>query len=225
MKKIIFSIIIILGISLLFSGQVLAQGMMGSAIISSDGHTAREEAEGKAVWQKLQAKKLTCGDLSDDNFGTLGEYFMGQMTGTSHDAMNNMMIQIIGEQGEEQMHVVMGKRLSGCDTSASIPSQGVGFMPMMQMMMGGWSSPSGSNQSNNSMMNFGFTPFGWFGWIFMILWWVLIIVGIIALIKWLTSQSHGTHDRGKSSLEILKERYAKGEIDKKEFEDKKKDLN
>ena len=122
------------------------------------------------------------------------------------------------------MHVVMGKRLSGCDTSAAFPPQGTGFMPMMQMMMGGWSSPTGLNQGNNSMMNFGFSPFGGFGWIFMILWWVLIIAGIVALIKWFMAQSHGSHGHEKPPLEILKERYAKGEIDKKEFEERKKDL-
>ena len=131
---------------------------MGDTITSSDGHTAREEAEGKVVWEKLQTKQTTCADLSEEDFSVLGEYFMGQMIGTSHEAMNTMMEQMMGKEGEEQMHVVMGKRLSGCDTSAAIPSQGVGFMPMMQMMMGGlpagqagWSSPFGSNNSTNNM--------------------------------------------------------------------------
>ncbi|OGN08265.1 MAG: electron transporter RnfE [Candidatus Yanofskybacteria bacterium RIFCSPHIGHO2_01_FULL_45_42] len=75
------------------------------------------------------------------------------------------------------------------------------------------------------MMNFGFGPFGGFGWIFMILWWVLIIAGIVALIKWLMAQSRSSYDYEKSPFEILKERYAKGEIDKKEFEERKKDLS
>ncbi len=196
---------------------------------AEDNHTAQEEAEGKTVWEKLQAKALNCKDLSDDNFETLGEYFMGQMTGGSHAAMNTMMIQMMGEQGEEQIHAVMGKRLSGCDTLAAFPSRGVGFtptpnplvwgfMPMMRMMMNGGMMGGGGN----SMMNFGL--FGFFGWIFMVLWWVLIIAAIVALVKWLANQFRGAGPAGKSALDILKERYVKGEISKEEFESKKKDV-
>src|SRR3990172_9580810 len=83
--------------------------------VSTDDHTAREEAEGKEIWEKLQAKKLKCVDLTDDNFEALGEYFMGQMAGNSHEAMNNMMIQMMGEKGEKQMHIAIGKRISNCE--------------------------------------------------------------------------------------------------------------
>lgn len=73
-------------------------------------------------------------------------------------------------------------------------------------------------------MYYDFMPLGW---IFMILWWGLIIAGIVALVNWLMAQSRGSNQPSnhmKPSLEILKERYARGEIDKKEFEEKKKDL-
>lgn len=186
-------------------------------------HTLREEKEGKELWNKFQTKETACAELTNEQFGVLGEYFMGQMMGSSHSAMNQMMINMMGEDGEEQMHLVMGKRLSGCDTTAVFPAQGIGFMPMMQMMMGGWSSPFGFNQANNSMMNFGFTPFSWFGWLFMLLWWALIIIIVIASVKWLAGQFKGG-TANKNALDILKERYAKGEIDKREFEEKQKDL-
>lgn len=68
---------------------------------------------------------------------------------------------------------------------------------------------------------------GWFGIIFMIIFWVLVVVGLVFLIKWLAQTSisgKAGEQRGSRAVEILKERYARGEIDKHEFESKKKDL-
>ena len=68
---------------------------------------------------------------------------------------------------------------------------------------------------------------GWFGMIFMLVFWVLVIVGLVFLIKWLiqTTSSGKTDGRtGPKAIDILKERYARGEISKEEFETIKQDL-
>jgi putative membrane protein len=229
MKKLIF-MMFVAGMIGSFASSASAQMMGGFSNSTADweevvAHTLREEKEGKELWDKFQAKEVACENLNDEQFGVLGEYFMGTMTGESHPAMNAMLMQMHGEEGEEQMHIIMGKRLSGCDTSASLAAEWSGGMPMMNMMWGGWSSGFNNNLTNNNMMNFGFGTMGGFGFIFMILWWVLIIAGIVALIKWLVGQSSstgGSHER--TPLEILKERYAIGDINKQEFEEKKKDL-
>ena len=199
---------------------VFAQQIGTQSGVSFDDHTAREEQEGKEAWEKLQTKQITCDKLSDEEFGALGEYYMGQMIGDSHETMNTMMEQMTGKEGEEQMHVVMGKRLSGCDTSAQIPANGVGFMPMMWMMQGG-GNPMMGYGGWGTMMS-GLNGFGIFGWLSMVLFWLLLILGIVALLRYLGRSSQQQY--GKTNLEILKERYAKGEIDKKEFEAIKKDL-
>jgi len=67
---------------------------------------------------------------------------------------------------------------------------------------------------------------GWvpgFGWVFMLLFWVLVVVGILAIVKWLMT-GPGGQQTTKTPLQILEERYARGEIDRDEFEQKKRDL-
>ena len=68
---------------------------------------------------------------------------------------------------------------------------------------------------------------GWFGpgfgWIFMFLWWGLIIVGIVALVRWLLPSGRSDVPE-KSALNILKERYARGEVNREEFEEIRKGL-
>lgn len=69
---------------------------------------------------------------------------------------------------------------------------------------------------------------GWgmgFGMISMVLFWVLVILGIVILVKSIAASTTGA-DRtpAKTALDILKERYARGEIGRDEFEQKKRDL-
>lgn len=72
------------------------------------------------------------------------------------------------------------------------------------------------------MGNFGFNQIGIIGFFFMLLWFTLIIVGVIGFARWIFFQANGKNI--PSPLDILKNRYAKGEIDKKEFEEMKRDI-
>ena len=71
---------------------------------------------------------------------------------------------------------------------------------------------------------------GWGGWwifgaIHMVLWWVLLFLGIVVLVKWLRADRQGgARGSANRAIEILEERYARGEIGKEEFEAKKRDL-
>ena len=74
------------------------------------------------------------------------------------------------------------------------------------------------------------TPWAWTG---MLLFWALIVLGIVFL--WRTLASGKTPrgggdpgaqgDRTDRALEILRERYAKGEIDEEEYQRRRRDLD
>ena len=81
-----------------------------------------------------------------------------------------------------------------------------GYWGMGPGMMGGWGM-------------------GWFGGIFMMLFWVLIIIALVFFIRWLVRTGDNRVDKGVSqsrALEILKERYARGEINTQEFDEKRR---
>ncbi|WP_227753700.1 MULTISPECIES: SHOCT domain-containing protein [Ramlibacter] len=56
-----------------------------------------------------------------------------------------------------------------------------------------------------------------------LLWWALVIIGVVLLVRSLSGV--GRRDDGSRALRILEERYARGEIDKAEFETRKRDLS
>lgn len=78
------------------------------------------------------------------------------------------------------------------------------------MMPGGWMWGSG---------------FGIFHWLLMLLFWVLIIAGAVLIVRWLIDQARpagsGTQE---TAVDILKKRYASGEITKEQFDAMKHDL-
>lgn len=74
---------------------------------------------------------------------------------------------------------------------------------------------------------------GWIGPILMIVFWALVVTAIVLFIRYIVKQSrmqreyrphHGPEGQD-AALEVLKMRYAKGEIGKEEFEEKRKDLS
>ena len=84
-------------------------------------------------------------------------------------------------------------------------------------MMWGWPN----------MMGGFFGGMGWIGMILGFIFFIAIIIGIILFIVWIVKRS--THDSAdykteSKSLEVLKERYAKGEITKEQYEEIKKNI-
>jgi putative membrane protein len=70
-------------------------------------------------------------------------------------------------------------------------------------------------------------PMWWWGWgigmmAMMFLFWVLVNFCLIGAIRWLLGK--GRVERSDTALQIRRERYARGEINKEEFEARKKDL-
>ena len=93
-------------------------------------------------------------------------------------------------------------------------------------LMPGWAMA----QERSYEWGWGMHPMGWMGgfWgigmmFMMLFFWVLILAGLVLGVRWLLSQDR--ERRSDSALEILRQRYARGEINKEEFEAKKKDLS
>jgi putative membrane protein len=80
---------------------------------------------------------------------------------------------------------------------------------------------------SNAMMSGG-------GWILsgiaMFIFWIAVIWLVIAALRWIFWRGHGEHHHmhmhpsSSRTLDILKERYAKGEINKEQYEQMRKDL-
>ena len=68
---------------------------------------------------------------------------------------------------------------------------------------------------------------GLIGWLFMLVFWILLIVGLVLVIRWLWEQGRRSPggQLAEPPLDILKRRYARGEISKEEFDRMRQDLS
>jgi len=65
------------------------------------------------------------------------------------------------------------------------------------------------------------------GPIMMILFIAVVVILVVFLVRWFGASGHGTSSHppaGKTALDILKERFARGEIDAEEFEARRRTL-
>jgi len=112
-----------------------------------------------------------------------------------------------------KVHKKMKKSLILAGFLAAILLPGIASAQMMWGWGNGWPMMGG---------------FGGFGLIMSVVFWALVIWAIVVLVRWLARSSHSGrgHWQGEdSAIQILKDRYAKGEINKEEFEQKMKDLS
>ena len=164
---------------------------------------AAEESQGQVLYQKLQDKQASCTDLKDSDFELIGEFVMGQNTGAGHAAMNEHIKAMMGADKEEAIHTAIGKSASGCDTAPPLVNKGWGVMPMMG--------------------NYGYGGINNIHSIAMFIFWIIVLVGIgYFVLSVMQGDRSGTG--GRSALDILNERYARSEIDKAEYEEKKKHI-
>lgn len=186
-----FLLFLILGLSLfvITTSKADAQ-MMGGAyqnqqITQQDIASEQEEQDaGQKIFQELQQKKVTCQTLSDDNFDKLGDYFMGQRLGSTeqHAAMDKQMTQMMGEERNTYMHIILGKRASGCFPNTQIPSNTPSFL---NTVMGNESSNQNDNDRGVNSMMWGYSASA-IGWGFLrILTWTVGLIDLILLGIWL----------------------------------------
>jgi putative membrane protein len=80
---------------------------------------------------------------------------------------------------------------------------------MWRWMMGGWGM-------------------GWLGMIIMVLFWGIIIAGVVLFIRWpiqsTSSPKNNSDSMRPKAIDILKERYGRGEIKRNDYETMKRDI-
>jgi len=178
---------------------------------------------------------IKCDKVTDDQFEKLGDAVTNVMQ--PDENQHKLMDQMMGGEGSASLKaafITMGQRYLGCGTYGNgTPMMGFGMMGggggygygMMNGNYGNYSSDMMGNWGN-SAVKYGLGAGSIIVLLGILLWtifWIVVILAALALLRWIIVQLRGGSGAGKA-MDILKEKYAKGEITKEEFEAKKKDL-
>ena len=211
MKKIFFAII--------------AAVLVNISLVSAHEHSFSETMQ-------LIDSGIGCDKLTDEQLEAIGDYYMEQMhPGKAHEMMDKMM----GGEGSEslrQVHITMAKRIYCNEDVGGMTGSGgmmgmmgsggmMGMMNMMRMMMGGnMMNNGGYGMMGNNPVGSGYSYWGFWNVIWLLFWIGIIVLIILLICKFILKRKAIS----VTPLEILKKRYAKGEITKKQFEKMKKEL-
>lgn len=115
--------------------------------------------------------------------------------------------------------VVSGKRKLGAGWWALIA-----FCAAVLVMLIGWAIASGTAGYGDGVGWMMPGVWGWMGAVMplmllgMALFWAAIILGLVALVRWIVSLSGGRPAESVDALELARRRYARGEISREEYE-------
>lgn len=182
MKKISSILLFVLGITLLvfpnisFAQMGMMRGYQNQPTLAKSSLQEEQimQDAGQKIYQNLQNKKITCANLTSDEYEKLGEYYMGLSAGNiqNHVYWDQRMQEMMGDTGDRQMHIIWGERGSGCQfngayTPSLVETEG-GVFSMM-----GWGGYGYQNMMNSA--------FGWGFGIVGFLFWIVIFVDLILL--------------------------------------------
>ncbi len=179
------------------------------------------EADELAAARSLILSNSSCASLNQSQLELIGDYYMEQMhPGAAHDAMDRML----GGEGSDSLraaNIQMARVLYCGDTNATVTYGGMmGMMPALYRF--GGAGFGGGMMGSGMMGNWGYGMMGDWWWVLGAAFWLLVFAALVLVVIWLYKQVAG--GGSESASEVLKRRYAKGEISKKQFEDMKSDL-
>ena len=189
--------------------------LLSISLVLANGDHQSEIEEGK----KLVDSGISCDKLTDEQLESIGEYYMEQMhPGEQHEAMHKMMGMEEGTEYHEQVHVNMA-RMMYCGEGGMM---GDGMMNggMMGANMMDRQTPQ-TNMMQGMMGNWGYSGYWDFWNIIWLLFWIGIIISVVWLIYKFIIKKEAVSE---TPINILKKRFAKGEISKKQFEEMKKEI-